>query len=90
MLFVCHPKLLHKHCFQFLLELKWTQEKLKTMLKQNFAVTNQEHYGMLWYFWSGQLYLWLILKETNVWIVMCTPIVTMAAADAGEATKELD
>ena len=21
---------------------------------QNFGVTNKEHYGMLWYFWSGQ------------------------------------
>ena len=30
------------------------QEKLKTMLMQNFGVTNKEHYGMLWYFleWS--------------------------------------
>ena len=24
------------------------------MLMQNFGVTNEEHYGMLWYFWSGQ------------------------------------
>ena len=23
---------------------------------QNFGVTNKEHYGMLWYFWSGQLF----------------------------------
>ena len=22
-----------------------------------FGVTNKEHYGMLWYFWSGQLKL---------------------------------
>ena len=22
---------------------------------QNFGVTNKEHYGMLWYFWSGLL-----------------------------------
>ena len=21
----------------------------------NFGVTNKEHYGMLWYFWSDQL-----------------------------------
>ena len=30
------------------------QEKLKTMLMQNFGGTNKEHYGMLWYFleWS--------------------------------------
>ena len=25
------------------------------MLMQNFGLTNKEHYGMLWYFWSGQL-----------------------------------
>ena len=24
------------------------------MLMQNFGVTNKEHYGMLWYFWSGR------------------------------------
>ena len=24
------------------------------MLMQNSGVTNKEHYGMLWYFWSGQ------------------------------------
>ena len=23
------------------------------MLMQNFGVTNKEHYGMLWYSWSG-------------------------------------
>ena len=45
MLFVCHPKILHFN----------SQEKVKTMLSQNFGVTNKEHYGMLWYFWSGQL-----------------------------------
>ena len=27
-----------------------------TMLMQNFGETNKEHYGMLWYFWSGQLF----------------------------------
>ena len=32
-----------------------SQEKLKTKLMQNFGLTNKEHYGMLWYFWSGQL-----------------------------------
>ena len=30
-------------------------EKLKTMITQNFGVTNKEHYGMLQYFWSGQM-----------------------------------
>ena len=40
--------------FSFSCELKWPQVKLKTMLMQNFGVTNKEHYGMLWYFleWS--------------------------------------
>ena len=55
MLFVCHPKILHLSIvFSFSWELKWHQEKLKTMLMQNFGVTNKEHYGMLWYFleWS--------------------------------------
>ena len=29
-------------------------ENLKTMLMQNFGMTNKEHYGVLWYFleWS--------------------------------------
>ena len=27
------------------------------MLMPNFGVTNKEYYGMLWYFWSGQLQL---------------------------------
>ena len=26
------------------------------MLIQNFGVTNKEIYGMLWIFWSGQLF----------------------------------
>ena len=40
--------------FSFSWEFKWSKEKLKTMLMQNFGVTNKEHYGMLWYFleWS--------------------------------------
>ena len=41
--------------FSFSWELKWPQEKLKIMLMQNFGVTSKEHYGMSWYFWSGQL-----------------------------------
>ena len=46
MLFVCHPKILHLSIV--------SQEKLKTMLMQNFGATNKEHYGMLWYIleWS--------------------------------------
>ena len=55
MLFVCHPKILHEHCFQFLLGPFKSLEKLKTMIMQNSGVTNKEHYGMLRYFWSGQM-----------------------------------
>ena len=35
-----------------------SQEKLQTMLMQNFGVTNKEYYGMLWYFLE-----WLILAK---------------------------
>ena len=40
--------------FSFSWELKWPHKKLKTMLMQNFEVTNKDCYGMLWYFpeWS--------------------------------------
>ena len=55
MLFVCHPKILHKHCLQFLLGLFNSHEKLKTMLMQNLGVTNKEHYGMLWYFLESSI-----------------------------------
>ena len=43
--------------FSFSWELNWPQEKLKTMLMQNFGVTYKECYGMLWYFleWSAVL-----------------------------------
>ena len=64
MLFVRDPKILHKHCFS------WghfnSQEKLKTVLMQNFGVTNKEHYGMLWYFWSGQMKGSPVLSEGGV------------------------
>ena len=35
---------------------------------QNFGVTNKEHYGMLWYFWSGQLFF---LKLTEILLNFC-------------------
>ena len=60
MLFVRHPKILHKHCFQFLLGPFFNFRK--TMLMQNFGVTKKEHYGMLWYFLE-----WLIDEPLGVW-----------------------
>ena len=43
-------------------ELKWPQEKLKTMLIQNFGVTEKEYYGMLWYFLEWSILIDLIKK----------------------------
>ena len=70
MLFVCHPKICISIVFNFSWELKWPQEKLNTMLRQTFGVTNKEHYGMLWYFleWSiglGLMTLFLLETYTN-------------------------
>ena len=52
--YVCHPKF----CINIVFSFSWghfnSQEKLKTMLMQNFGVTIKEHYGMLWYFWSDR------------------------------------
>ena len=47
-----------KFSISIVLSFSWghfnSPEKLKTMLMQNFGVTNKEYYGMLWYFleWS--------------------------------------
>ena len=48
------PKFCISVVFCFSWEFKWHQEKLKSMLMQNFGVTNEEYYGMLWFFleWS--------------------------------------
>ena len=43
----------HKHCFQFILGHFNSQEKLKTMLMQNFGVANKEYYGMYIMVFSG-------------------------------------
>ena len=57
MLFVCHPKILHKHCLQFLLGVKMAPRETENNAYSNFWVINKdnkEHCGMLWYFllWS--------------------------------------
>ena len=54
MLFVCHPKFLHKLCHQFLLGIKIAPRETENNAYAKFWVTNKEHYGMLWYFleWS--------------------------------------
>ena len=49
MLFVCHPKILHKHRPQFLLGVKTAPRET-----ENNAYANKENYGMFGYFleWS--------------------------------------
>ena len=54
MLFVCHCKILHKHCLQFLLGVKMAPIETGNNAYAKFGVTNKEHYSMLWYFWSGR------------------------------------
>ena len=49
------------------------------MLMQNFGVTKKEHYGMLWYFWSGQLgasSLCLLFRVSG-WALSVTPGVVL-------------
>ena len=55
MLFVLSPQ--NFTVFSFSWELKWLQLKLKTMLMQNFGVTNKEHCGMLWYFLGWPIFV---------------------------------
>ena len=54
MLFVCHPKIWHKHCFQFLLGVKVAPRETENNAYAKIGVTNKEHYGVSWYFleWS--------------------------------------
>ena len=71
MLFVWHPEIFHKYCLSFSWELKLPEEKLKTMLTQNFGVTNKEHYGVLWYF-PGVVYS--LMNATNVFQLFYYPM----------------
>ena len=46
MLFVCYPKILHKHCFQFLLGVKMASRKTENNAYANFWGDKQK---ALWY-----------------------------------------
>ena len=47
MLFFCHPKILHKHCLQFLFGFKMAPGETAHNTYAEFGVTNKEHcYGM--------------------------------------------
>ena len=62
MLFVCHPKILHKHCLQFLLGVKMVPRESEDNAYTNFGVTDTEHYCMLSYFLSWSI---LNLRQIN-------------------------
>ena len=46
MLFVCHPKIFHKQCLQFLLEVKMTPRETKNNVYAKFWGDKQR---VLWY-----------------------------------------
>ena len=46
MLFVCHPKILHKHCFQFLLGVKMALRETENNTYAKFCDDKQR---ALWY-----------------------------------------
>ena len=46
MLFVCHPKILHKHCFQFLLGVKMAPRETESNAYAKFWGVKQR---ALWY-----------------------------------------
>ena len=53
------PKFCISIVFIFSWELKWPQEKLKTMLMQNFGVTTNSIMVCYGIFWSGQQWLFI-------------------------------
>ena len=46
MLFVSHPKILHKHCLKFLLRVNMAPRETENNAFEKNGVTNKEHYGM--------------------------------------------
>ena len=53
MLFVFHPKILLKHCFQFLFGVKIVPRDTEDNAYAKFW-GDKQNFCMLWYFWSGQ------------------------------------
>ena len=43
---------------------------------QNFGVTNKEHYGMLWYFWSGQ-FVFVQIVDTEIAVKIISKLFNM-------------
>ena len=51
MLFVCYPKILHKHFLQFLLRVKMAPRETENSAYAKFWGDKQR---ALWHLWSGQ------------------------------------
>ena len=68
MLFVCHPKMLHKHCLQFLLGVKMTPRE-----------TKNNAYAKLW--GDKQIALWYVVAFCGV--VNCLIVLQKASATRG-------
>ena len=69
MLFVCHPKILHKYCLQFLLGVKMALRETENNAYAKFWDDNNEHYGMLWYFLEWSIVLGDYELASNCWYV---------------------
>ena len=89
---------------QFSWELKWPQKKLKSMLMQNFGVTNEEYYGMLWYFLECSIKksdqkastgcAWLErVRDISIaiawWVVIITPLTPWPSHEATQHLTHL-
>ena len=59
MLYVCHPKMLHKHCLQFLLGVKIAPKETENNAHAKFWGDKQRTLCLICYgiFWSGQFHL---------------------------------
>ena len=53
MFIVCHSKILHKQCLQFLLGVKMAPRETENNAYAKFGVTNKEHFMVMVFFWSG-------------------------------------
>ena len=62
---VCHSKILHKHCLQFLLGVKMAPRETENNAYAKFGVKNKEHYGTLWYFLELSIGFGSIKSFTN-------------------------
>ena len=88
MLFVCHSKILHKPCLNFLLGVKRAPRETENNAYAKFGMTNKEHYSMLWYFLElGQFSLLFILPFTKTKSSRQVIVYIFASALAYEVTS---